>query len=222
MVHFFQLPKKSRFPSFWISFTSALNDKVWDTYRHIRARLSTSMDSRRHIILTLHIRTGADRYDGGTIKNLYLPQLRCASIIQDRLAKHNMSSSIFIETDSTKVKSIAASMLSLSNAIFLDKHAERTDLQFVIVLWMLLGDGDIFLGSHGSSLSRTAAQRTGTTLYQLPAKSSFAIAEPKSLQCLNCPLESTKTHDATFILIPTECSEIYPACPGISAVDSIT
>jgi len=208
------------------SFTDALNNNVSDTYRHIRARLSTSPDSRRHIILTLHIRTGADRYDGGTIKNLYLPQLKCAAVLQDRLAQRNMSSSIFIESDSPTVKSIAASMSSLSSAFFLDGHAERADLRLVIILWMLLGDGDVFLGSHGSSLSRTAAQRTGTTLYQLPDRASFAVDTPnstsKSLQCLNSALESTKTHDAVFILIPTECAEIYPACPGLSVVDAIT
>jgi len=207
------------------SFTTALNDNVWNMYRHMQARISNSSDSRRHIIMTMHIRTGADRYDGGIIKTLYLPQLKCASVIQDRLEKRNISSSIFIETDSKKVKSIAASMSSLSNAIFLDYHAEREDLQFVIVLWMLLGDGDVFFGSHGSSLSRTAAQRTGTTLYQLPANSHFAMntpnAEIKSLQCVNNPLDSTKTHDATFLLIPTECAEIYPLCPGISVIDSI-
>jgi len=208
------------------SFTDALNDNVWDTYRHIRARLSTPPDSRRHIILTLHIRTGADRYDGGTIKNLYLPQLRCAAVLQDRLPQRNMSSSIFIESDSTTVKSIAASMSSLSRAFFLDEHVERADLRLVIVLWMLLGDGDVFLGSHSSSLSRTAAQRTGNTLYQLPDRTSFADttpnAAPKSLQCLNSALQSTKTHDAIFILIPTECAEIYPACPALSVVDAIT
>jgi len=208
------------------SFTTALDDHVRNAYKHMRARMSTSLDSRRHIKLTMHIRTGADRYDGGMIQNLYLPQLRCAAAIQNRLGQHNMSSSIFIETDSTKVKSIAKSMSSLSNAIFLDKHAERADLQFVIILWMLLGDGDVFLGSHGSSLSRTAAQRTGTTLYQLPVNSFFAMGttntNQKSLQCLESSPESTKTHDATFLLIPTECSEIYPACPGISVIDSIT
>jgi hypothetical protein len=207
------------------SFTAALNDNVWNNYRHMRARLSSSVGSRRHIIMTLHIRTGADHYDGGRIKNLYSPQLRCAAVIQNRLAQRNMSSSIYIETDSTKVKSIAFSMSSLSNVIFLDKHAERADLGSVIVLWMLLGDGDVFLGSHGSSLSRTAAQRTMTTLYQLPTKSSYGTntpnAEPKSFQCLHSRVESTKTHDATFVLVPTECSQIYPACPGTSALDSI-
>jgi len=208
------------------SFTDALNDKVWDTYRHIRPRLSTSPDSRRHVILTLHLRTGADRFDGGTIKNLYLPQLRCAAVLQDRLAQRNMSSSIFIESDSTTVKSIAASMASLSSVFFLDEHAERADLRLVIVLWLLLGDGDVFLGSHRSSLSQTAAQRTGVTLFQLPHRTSFADttpnATPKSLQCLNSALESTKTHDAIFILIPAECSEIYPACPALSVLDAIT
>ena len=207
------------------SFTAALSDSVWNAYKHTRARMSALVDSRRHIMLTMHIRTGADHYDGGTIKTLYLPQLRCAAVIQRRLAERNMSSSVFIETDSTKVKSIAAAMASLSNAVFLEKHAERKDLQFVIVLWMLLGDGHVFLGYHGSSLSRTAAQRTGTTLYQLPAMASSATNTPnaplQSLQCVVSPLESTKTHDATFLLVPTECSEIYPACPGISAVDPI-
>jgi hypothetical protein len=207
------------------SFTAALNDTVWNAYKHTRARMSALVDSRRHIMLTVHIRTGADSYDGGMIKTLYLPQLRCAAVIQSRLAERNMSSSIFIETDSTKVKSIAAAMTALSNAVFLEKHAERKDLLFVIVLWMLLGDGQVFLGSHGSSLSRTAAQRTGTTLYQLPATpssaSNTANGSLKSLQCVVSPLESTKTHDATFLLVPTECSEIYPACPGISAVDPI-
>ena len=201
------------------AFTAALSDSVWSAYKHTRARMSALVDSRRHIMLTMHIRTG------GTINTLYLPQLRCAALIQRRLAERNLSSSIFIETDSPKVKSVAAAMASLSNAVFLEKHAERNDLQSVIVVWMLLGDGHVFLGSHGSSLSRTAAQRTGTTLYQLPARASGATNTPdaplKSLQCVASPLESTKTHDAAFLLVPTECAELYPACPGISAVDPI-
>jgi len=199
------------------SVTLGLTSDVWHVYSTYRALMANST-AARHIMISLHIRTGADRDDGGVIQNLFMPQLRCACLLQDHLSGLNITSSVFIESDSIHVKNVAATM-RLKNVIVLGSHAERANLKYTIVLWLLLGDGDIFLGAHTSSLSRTAAQRTGTMLYQLPHHKTFGVATPageRTLQCVRDPVHSTKTHDTVYILTPSECADVYPACPAMS------
>ena len=195
------------------SVTLSLTLDVWHPFSTYRARMA-NRTAARHIMISLHIRTGADADDGGVIKNLFMPQLRCAGLLQDHLMRLNITSSVFIESDSTHVKSVAAAM-NMTNVVILGSHVERANLKFTIVLWLLLGEADVFLGSHTSSLSRTAAQRTSTMLYQLPNKKEFGDGE-RTLQCVKDRASSTKTHDPVYILTPSECADVYPACPAMS------
>lgn len=195
------------------SVTLGLTSDVWRAYSTYRARMA-NRTAARHIMISLHIRTGADADDGGVIQNLFMPQLRCASLLQDHLLGLNVTSSVFIESDSIHVKSVAAAM-HMTNVVLLGSHAERANLKYTIVLWLLLGDADVFLGAHTSSLSRTAAQRTGTMLYQLPHQKAFGDGE-RTLQCVHDRAPSTKTHDTVYILTPSECADVYPTCPAMS------
>ena len=200
------------------SVTQTMTLEIWHMYDTYRARMALSTAAHRHVMMTLHIRTGADREDGGVVKHLFMPQLRCARVLQEHFSSLNFTSSVFVESDSAYVKTVAAAM-PIHNLVVLETHAERADLKYTIVLWLLLGEGDIFLGAHTSSLSRTAAQRTGTVLYQLPNHHAFRAstsAGEHTVQCVRDGVRSTKTHDAVFIMTPSECANVFPGCPEMS------
>ena len=204
------------------SVTRGLKSEIWQTHKKYRDQMVKSAGAK-HALLSVHIRTGADKEDGGLLKHLFMPQLRCAALLQDHFMRINVTSAIFLESDSTKVKSVAAEM-DLKNLVMLEKHAERKDLKHTLVLWMLLGEADVFLGAHTSSLSKTASQRTGTVLYQLPNQGRFKSSTPdgeRTLECRNSEIPSTKTHDAVYVLTPSECAAVYPECPQMS-VDVVT
>ena len=161
-----------------------LTPDVWQALSAYRARTATD------VMISLH--AGAK----------FAPQLRCAGLLQDRLLGLNITSSVFIESDSIHVKNVAAGM-QMTGVVVLGSHAERANLKYTIVLWMLLGDADVFLGAHTSSLSRTAAQRTG--------RSGVTPDGGRTLQCARARAANT-----VYILTPSECADAHPACRAMS------
>jgi cell division protein FtsL len=181
----------------------------------------TKQLSIRNISFALHLRTGADPVDGGKIKHLYKPQLRCLSILQRHFASQNLSSTIFLETDAAVLKdpSMLESSFEINGVLTLPIHANRENTRATLLLWILLHEADVSLTSHRSSIGMTGAERTGGPLpYALPNNHIFSfVNEGNSEATRECesPLGSTATYDLVHVLVPSECTDIFPGCPSV-------
>lgn len=176
---------------------------------------------RADVSLSLHIRTMADPTDGGKVRNLYKPQLLCLARLQRHFESQNFSTAVFFETDATFLKdpTLLQNVWGVSSLFTLPTHAHRSNIRDTLLFWILLHEVDMPLTSHSSSLGMTGAERSGGPLpYALPNKHSFRFTTSRGEEATHecgSPLASTATHDLTHILVPSECTEIYPECPSM-------
>jgi hypothetical protein len=168
-------------------------------------------------LISVHIRTHADQYDGGTVREAYHEQLLCVKAVQAHLHARGVTSAVFLESDSTHAKDEAHG-LGFQYLTTLDAKAERSDLRATLLAWLLLGEADMLLGTHASSFSKTAALRTGAFLFQLPADAVATNADRRHNYSSLCSraLPSARTHDATFVLVPEPCADLFPGCPAFA------
>jgi hypothetical protein len=173
------------------------------------------------ISFSLHLRTGADPKDGGKPRHLYKPQLRCLAKLQRHFESQNLSSTVFLETDAAFVKDtgLLQSSFGITNVLTLPRHAGRENTKDTLLFWILLHEGDVSLTAYWSSLGTVGAERTGGPLpYALPWKHSFNFVNEGGVEATRecgSALKSTATHDLAHILVPSECTDIFPGCPTV-------
>ena len=147
------------------------------------------------ILISVHVGMHADHKDGDMIHEAYRPHLLCAKATQAHFDKQGVTSAVFLHSDSTRVKNEAHS-LGIKYLTTLDTPAEYGDREHTILAWLLLGAGNVVLGAHNSSFSKTAAQRTGAFLYQLPVDASAMHADIRRT-----------------VLVPEPCVDFFQGCP---------
>lgn len=166
------------------------------------------------MLISLCIRTDSDRKVGNMMHKAYRPHLLCAKAIQTHFDNQGITSAVFLHSDSMRVQD-AAHSLGLKYLTTLDPQTELSDFEHTLLAWLLLGAGNVVLGADASAFSRTAAQRTGAFLYQLPVHAvatEVYIHHNHTPPCSNGLLR-THTRDTTHVLVPNVCADLFPGCP---------
>lgn len=166
------------------------------------------------MLISLCIRTDSDRKVGNMMHKAYRPHLLCAKAIQTHFDNQGITSAVFLHSDSMRVQD-AAHSLGLKYLTTLDPQTELSDFEHTLLAWLLLGAGNVVLGADASAFSRTAAQRTGAFLYQLPVHATGSDVHIwRNTSARQChPISPTGTHNTAAVLVPEFCGHLFPGCP---------